>query len=127
MNPQDQPALGVITPRLRPVDDRMLGWIGRIFGLATLAGLGIFGTYVALRGTRTTIKNFEQWHALVTGLPMPSVSDWIANPGIGLHFLMGAVLVLAWPIRLSAQIPQMLLLRDVAGGDYDVAAQASIR
>ncbi len=27
----------------------------------------------------------------------------------------------------SAQIPQMLLFRDVAGGDYDVAAQPSIR
>ena len=27
----------------------------------------------------------------------------------------------------SAKIPQMLLFRDVAGGDYDVAAQAPIR
>jgi hypothetical protein len=31
---------------------------------------------------------------------MPTVLDGIANVGIGLHFLMGAVLVLAWPILL---------------------------
>ena len=104
MNQQDQPALGAVTARLRPVDDRLLGWIGRLFGLATLAGLGLFGAYIALRASGATIKNFEQWQALVAGLPMPTASEWIANLGIGLHFLMGTVLVLAWPILLSARI-----------------------
>ena len=104
MNQQSQPARGAATARLRPVDDRMLGWIGRLFGLATLAGLGVFGGYIALRASGATIKNFEQWQKLVTGLPMPTTSELIANLGIGLHFLMGTVLVLAWPILLSARI-----------------------
>jgi hypothetical protein len=82
----------------------MLGGIGRLFGLATLAGLGVFGVYIALRASGATIKNFGQWRALVTGLPMPNPSDWIANLGIGLHFVMGTVLVLAWPILLSARV-----------------------
>ena len=104
MNPQDQPALRAVTARLRPVDDRMLGWIGRLFGVATLAGLGWFGAYIALRASGATIKSFEQWQNLVAGLPMPTASEWIANLGIGLHFVMGTVLVLAWPILLSARI-----------------------
>ena len=104
MNPQDQPALRAVTARLRPVDDRMLGWIGRLFGVATLAGLGWFGAYIALRASGATIKSYEQWQNLVAGLPMPTASEWIANLGIGLHFVMGTVLVLAWPILLSARI-----------------------
>ena len=82
----------------------MLGWIGRLFGIATLMGLAVFGGYIALRASGATITNFEQWQTLVAGLPMPTASDWIANLGIGLHFLMGTVLVLAWPILLSARI-----------------------
>ncbi len=104
MKPQDGPALSAMTPLLRPVDDRMLGWIGRLFGLATLAGLGIFGAYIALRAVGATIKNFEQWQPLVSGLSIPTAAEWIANLGIGLHFVMGTVLVLAWPILLSARI-----------------------
>lgn len=104
MNQQDPPVPGAISPPLRPIDDRMFGWIGRLFGIATLAGLGVFGGYIALRATGATIKNFEQWQKLVAGLPMSTASEWIANLGIGLHFLMGTVLVLAWPILLSARI-----------------------
>ena len=99
-----QPGPGAIGPPLTAADARVLGWIGRLFGLATLAGLGVFGTYIALRATGATVKNFEQWRNLVAGLPMPTASDWIANLGIGLHFVMGTVLVLAWPILLSARV-----------------------
>ena len=81
MTPQDQPALGAVTARLRPVDDRMLGWIGRLFGVATLAGLGWFGVYIALRAGGATSRNFAQWQNQVSGLPMPTASDWIANLG----------------------------------------------
>jgi hypothetical protein len=35
---------------------------------------------------------------------MATATEWIANLGIGLHFVMGTVLVLAWPILLSARI-----------------------
>lgn len=104
MNHQVQPALGAIMRPARPDQDRLLGWIGRLFSIATLACLGIFGGYIALRATGATLKNFGQWQALVGGLPMPTASDWIANVGIGLHFLMGTVLVLTWPILLSARI-----------------------
>jgi hypothetical protein len=104
MNQQDRPALGSIHRAVAAGrDDRMLGWIGRLFGVATLAGLGLFGAYIALRASGATIKNFEQWQNLVAGLP-PTTSEWIANLDIGLHFLMGKVLVLAWPILLSARI-----------------------
>ncbi len=99
-----QPGPRAIGPPLTAADARVLGWIGRLFGLATLAGLGVFGVYIALRATGATIKNFEQWRNLVAGLPMPTASDWIANLGIGLHFVMGTVLVLAWPILLSARV-----------------------
>ncbi len=99
-----QPGPGAIGPPLTAADARVLVWIGRLFGLATLAGLGVFGTYIALRATGATVKNFEQWRNLVAGLPMPTASDWIANLGIGLHFVMGTVLVLAWPILLSARV-----------------------
>lgn len=104
MNPQSLPSLDVVRPLLRPVDDRLLGWIGRLFGVATLVGLGLFGVYIALRASGATIKNFEQWQSLVASLPMPTASAWIANLGIGMHFAMGAVLVLAWPILLSARV-----------------------
>ena len=96
--------MDAIRPPLRPVEERLLGWIGRLFGTATLLGLGMFGGYIALRATGVTFENFGQWQALVAGRPMPTVSDWIANVGIGLHFLMGTVLVLAWPILLSARV-----------------------
>ena len=104
MQAQNPPPPGEAGPRTRPFDDRVRGAIWRLFGLATLAGLGWFGAYIALRASGATIKNFEQWRALVAGLPMPTASAWIANLGIGLHFVMGAVLVLAWPILLSARV-----------------------
>ena len=89
---------------LKQLEDHLLGWTGRLFWLVTLAGLGMFGSYIVLRAAGATIENFGQWKALVTGRPMPTAADWIANVSIGLHFLMGAVLVLAWPILLSARI-----------------------
>lgn len=104
MNPTSPPPAAEVWPRLRPADDRLLCGIARLFNLATLVGMGLFGAYVALRASGATIKNFEQWQNLVAGRPMPTASEWIANLGIGLHFLMGAVLVLAWPILLSARI-----------------------
>ena len=85
-------------------DDRLFRWIGRLFHFAALLGLGIFGTYILLRGTGATFKNFDQWHDLVAGLPMQTSADWIASIGIGMHYFMGAVLVLAWPILLSSRI-----------------------
>ena len=104
MDKQVPPALGAIGPLPTPGEDRLLGWIGRLFLVATLADLGIFGAYIALRATGATSKNFGQWQALVAGHPMPTAADWLANVGIGLHFVMAAVLVLAWPILLSARI-----------------------
>ena len=104
MRPQSLPCLDAVRPLLRPVDDRLFGWIGRLFVGATLVGLGLFGVYIALRASGATIKNFEQWRSLVAGLPMPTVSAWIANLGTGMHFAMGAALVLAWPILLSARV-----------------------
>ena len=98
------PAPGAIGPPPRPAEDRLLGWIGRLFRVAALAGLGIFGVYITLRATGATSRNFGQWRALVAGHPMPTAADWLANVGLGLHFVMGAVLVLAWPILLSARI-----------------------
>ena len=98
------PGAGAIRPPPTPADARVLGWIGRLFGLATLAGLGVFGAYITLRATGATIKNFEHWRSLVAGLPMPTASGWSANLGIGLHFVMGTVLVLAWSILLSARV-----------------------
>jgi Predicted membrane protein (DUF2306) len=89
---------------LKQLEDHLLGWTGRLFWLVTLAGLGMFGSYIMLRAAGATVENFGQWKALVTGRPMPTAADWIANVSIGLHFLMGAVLVLAWPILLSARI-----------------------
>jgi len=82
MYQQSQSAPGAATARLRPVDDRMLGRIGRLFGLATVAGLGVFGGYLALWASAASIQNFEQWQKLVTGPPMPTTSEWSANLGI---------------------------------------------
>lgn len=87
-----------------PAADRPLRWVGHLFRFSTLAGLGLFGAYIVLRATGATSRNFRQWQDLVSGQPMSTASDWIANIGIGLHFAMGAVLVLAWPILLSARI-----------------------
>lgn len=101
---QVQPGLGAIARPQTPIDDRVLGWVGRLFGLAVLAGLAVFGAYIALRAGGVTVKNFEQWQALVAGRPMPTASELVANLGIGLHFVMGTVLVMAWPILLSARI-----------------------
>ncbi|UNK56111.1 DUF2306 domain-containing protein [Pseudoxanthomonas daejeonensis] len=104
MNEQSRLALG--QPRSRPAtaDQEPLHWLGRFFYGATVLGLGTFGIYIVLRAAGATHRNFEQWHELAAGLPMPSASDWIANIGIGLHFVMGTILVLAWPILLSARI-----------------------
>lgn len=104
MNEQGRMTLGQAAPRRVPVEERLLRWTGRFFYLAALAGLAIFGTYIILRATGATFRNFEQWHELVAGLPMPTASVWIANLGIGLHFMTGTILVLAWPILLSARI-----------------------
>jgi hypothetical protein len=87
-----------------PANDRLIRWTGRLFYVAALLGLGIFGTYILLRGTGATYENFQQWHDLMSGLPMQTAADWIANLGIGMHYFTGAVLVLAWPILLSSRI-----------------------
>lgn len=79
-------------------------WIGRAFRLGALVGLAAFGAYIVLRASGATPRNFGQWTAWVEGAPIDSVSGWIANIGIGLHFVMGAVLVLAWPILLSTRV-----------------------
>jgi hypothetical protein len=92
------------TFRKGPTEDRLLRWIGRFFYSATLVGLGIFGSYILLRGTGATSKNFHQWHDLISGVPLRTSADWIANIGIGMHYLMGTVLVLAWPILFSSRI-----------------------
>ena len=90
--------------RSAPAVERLFGWTGRAFQLATLAGLGAFGTYIVLRATGVTSRNFSQWHDLVTGVPLRTAGDWIANLGIAMHFFMGMVLVLAWPILFSSRI-----------------------
>jgi len=92
------------TPRRALAEDRAARWAGRFFHLAAAAGLAAFGAYIVLRATGATYKNFEQWRALVGGLPMPTAPELIANLGIGMHFVMGTVLVLAWPILLSSRI-----------------------
>ncbi|KAF1712178.1 hypothetical protein CSC70_01195 [Pseudoxanthomonas kalamensis DSM 18571] len=87
-----------------PGAERGLRWIGRFFHLVTLTGLGAFGVYIVLRASGATSSNFEQWRNLVQGLPMPTAADWIANLGIGMHFVMGTILVLAWPILFSSRM-----------------------
>ena len=86
------------------VSDSGFRWVGRLFYFAALLGLGTFGSYILLRGTGATYKNFDQWNDLVSGLPMKTTADWIASIGIGMHYFTGAVLVLCWPILFSARI-----------------------
>jgi hypothetical protein len=104
MDGQSRPNIGRNGSGRPAAADRLLRWVGHFFRFSTLAGLGLFGTYILLRATGATSRNFGQWQALVAGEPMRTASDWIANIGIGLHFAMGVVLVLAWPILLSARI-----------------------
>jgi len=85
-------------------DERLLRWLGRCFYFASLPGLGIFGTYIVLRASGATYKNFEQWHDLISAQPMQTFAAWVASLGIGMHYLMGAILVLAWPILFSSRI-----------------------
>ncbi len=85
-------------------EQRLLRGLGRTFQLLALVGLVTFGLYIVLRATGASQRNFGQWRALVDGLAMPTAADWTANLGIGLHFAMGTVLVLAWPILLSSRI-----------------------
>ncbi|KRG72114.1 hypothetical protein ABB29_00210 [Pseudoxanthomonas dokdonensis] len=82
----------------------VIHWLGRFLRLATWLGLAGFGLYIALRATGRTPANFSQWRALIERLPMHTASEWIANIGIGVHFLAGMILVLAWPILFSARI-----------------------
>jgi hypothetical protein len=79
-------------------------WTGRFFYLAAFLGLGIFGIYILLRATGATFETFHQWRQLISGPPMEAPSQWIASLGIGMHFFMGAILVLAWPILFSSRI-----------------------
>ncbi|TQM05667.1 putative membrane protein DUF2306 [Pseudoxanthomonas sp. 3HH-4] len=99
------------TPRTRlgpalpgATGQRLIHGMGCVIQATAVAGLLAFGAYIVLRAVGATHRNFDQWRALVAGLAMPTAQDWIANFGIGLHFVMGAVLVLAWPILLSARI-----------------------
>lgn len=87
-----------------PMAARLFRWVGRFFYVWTLIGMVVFGVYIVLRGTGSTEKNFVQWQDLVSGVPLHTASDWIANIGIGMHYFMGVVLVLAWPILLSPRI-----------------------
>jgi hypothetical protein len=79
-------------------------WTGRVFYMAALLGLAVFGSYILLRATGVTAQNFHQWKALVSGAGVLSPSDWIGGIGIGMHYFMGAILVLAWPILFSSRI-----------------------
>lgn len=90
--------------RTDTIEQRLLHRIGRATQVVALVGLLAFGAYIVLRAVGATPKNFDQWRALMEGQAMPTAADWIANLGIGLHFAMGTVLVLAWPILLSSRI-----------------------
>jgi hypothetical protein len=90
--------------RRLPADAGTVRWIGRAFYFAALVGLTVFGSYILLRGAGATFKNFNQWNDLVSGVPLKTAADWVASIGFGMHFIMGAVLVLAWPILLSSRI-----------------------
>jgi hypothetical protein len=104
MSKQSRLAMGPVPPQPLPLEQRLLRWAGRFMHLVAFAGLLTFGAYIALRATGATFRNFEQWRELAGGLPMPDASTWIANLGIGMHFVMGTILVLAWPILLSTRI-----------------------
>jgi hypothetical protein len=84
--------------------DRILHALGRALQALTLAGLLAFTAYIVLRASGRTPANFSQWKALVEGLPMETASAWVANLGIGLHFLAGLILITAWPLLLSSRI-----------------------
>jgi hypothetical protein len=93
----------VLGPATSPARDPAFRWTGRLFHWAALVGLGIFGAYILLRAFGATFSNFHQWESLFSGMPLPA-SQLIASVGIGMHYFMGAVLVLAWPIIFSARI-----------------------
>jgi hypothetical protein len=90
-------------PAMSPAKEPAFRWTGRIFYFAALVGLAIFGTYILLRAFGGTFENFHQWNSLISGKPM-AASELIASAGIGMHYFMGAVLVLAWPILFSTTI-----------------------
>ncbi|GGD49349.1 DUF2306 domain-containing protein [Pseudoxanthomonas indica] len=104
VKPPGELTLGPITTPAVALEDRLLHWLARAFAIAALVGLTLFGTYIVLRASGATVRNFGQWRALIAGLPLTTARDWIANLGIGMHFVMGAILVLAWPILLSSRI-----------------------
>lgn len=104
MNEQSRLAMGGVPQQPVPLEQRLLRWGGRFMHLVAFAGLLTFGAYIVFRATGATFENFGQWRELVGGLPVPDTSTWIANLGIGMHFVMGTILVLAWPILLSARI-----------------------
>jgi hypothetical protein len=79
-------------------------WTGRVFYIAALSGMVVFGAYILLRSTGATFQNFHQWKDVIAGTGALPPADWIAGLGIGLHYFMGAVLVLAWPILFSSRI-----------------------
>ncbi len=88
---------------MNPSRDAAFRWTGRVFYIAALVGLGIFGSYILLRAFGVTFANFHQWSGLFSGTPLEP-SEWVASIGIGMHYFMGAVLVLAWPMLFSAKI-----------------------
>lgn len=103
MNEQSRLAMDRGQPQPAPLEQRLFRWAGRFMHFVALAGLLTFGAYIVLRATGATFENFGQWRELVGDLPMPDASVWIANLGIGMHFAMGTILVLAWPILLSSR------------------------
>jgi Predicted membrane protein (DUF2306) len=84
--------------------DRMFRHLGTGLFFLTMAGMSLFAVYIILRATGATVQNFYQWHDLVSGAPLPTAADWIANVGFGLHLQMGIFLVLAWPLLFSARL-----------------------
>lgn len=104
MNEPNKLVLGQSRASPAALETRLLQWLGRSFYFATLIGFGSFGIYIVLRATGFTFTNFYQWQKLVSGLPLETSADWIANLGIGMHYFMGMVLVLAWPILFSTKI-----------------------
>ncbi len=104
MNEQVRLVPGQRRPVPPSVEERLLRWGGRLFYLVALAGMVVFGSYILLRASGATFKNFEQWRPLLDGSPTLTVSDWVASIGIGMHFAMAAILLFAWPILFSATI-----------------------